>query len=111
MRHHSAPSAAYKVRLGLLALAALLPALPPAWAAEPLVFKEAGRTGVELPSGERVAVSLPQGADLSAAYDTSSGWLATGTKPAAGGREIVLLSGRGPAVNAAKSIPPPPGRG
>lgn len=107
MRHFCALPVPCKVRFALLGLAALLTSLP-AGAAEPRIVKKAGLSSVELSPGERVTPALPEGAELSAAYDTASGWLATGTRPAEGGREIVLLTGRGAA---ARALSPPPGRG
>jgi hypothetical protein len=89
---------------------ALLMATAPLGAAErpPVLLAAAGEARLELPSGERVSVRLPQDATLDVTASLDTGWLAAGTQPAAQtGRGLLLLTGDGKSVSA---LPAPPGQ-
>jgi hypothetical protein len=77
-------------------------------AARPAIFKAAAAARLDLSAAEQISLPLAEGAELAAADETRTGWIAAGTRPAAGGlgREIFLLSGQGERSSA---LPAPPG--
>ena len=106
----------FKCLIPLLLFVAAMPAMvasaPLAGAGRPpLAFTAGGETRLELASGERLTLPLPAGAEVAATAALGDGWLAAGTAPgAAGGREIVLLTGRAGGHGAVAALPPPAGR-
>ncbi|HXT20962.1 MAG TPA: hypothetical protein VN923_09445, partial [Thermoanaerobaculia bacterium] len=105
------------VSFGLLA-AALLAA--PAAASPRLLAAGDGETPLRLrvdgdgariaaASGAEARLPLPAGASVDAFAATRGGWLAAGSVPVAGGRELALWSG-GNDKAVATALSPPPGR-
>ena len=66
--------------------------------------------GASVIGGEaaEVRVAVPPGGSIDAFHATRGGWLAVGSVPVMGGRELALWRGQGGA--AASTMPPPPGR-
>lgn len=97
-------------RFHIIAISALLSLAGRAGAeaSRPLVLPARDGARLELSSGERISLPLPQGAEIEAALAIDEGWLAAGVRPDTAGRsEIFLLTGDESAVN---ELPPPPGR-
>src|SRR5215213_6326831 len=82
-----------------------------AGASRPLLLPSEDGARLELPSGERISLPLPRGAEMRTALsldDGDGGWIAAGVRPDASGRsEVLLLTGD---ESAATELPPPPGR-
>lgn len=76
----------------------------------PILVSASGGARLELASGERVPVELPQGAALEATASLEIGWLAAGTRPVSQDsreRDLLLILGNGQTVS---SLPIPQGR-
>ena len=77
-------------------------------ASRPLVLPARDGARLELSSGERISLPVPQGAAIESALTINEGWLAAGVRPDTAGRsEIFLLTGDESSVT---ELPPPPGR-
>jgi hypothetical protein len=77
-------------------------------AARPLLLPGQDGALLQLPSGERISLPVPQGAEIETALAIDEGWIAAGVRPDAAGRsEILLLTGDESTVT---ELPPPPGR-
>ena len=77
-------------------------------ASRPLLLPAEDGARLQLASGERIALPVPHGAEVTTALDIEEGWIAAGVRPDPSGRsEIFLLTGDESAVT---ELPPPPGR-
>src|SRR4051794_19587776 len=95
----------------LLAIPAAAGAAPRLWvtgaAAAPVRLRvDAARATVER-DGRRIDLALPAGAAVDAFVTTRRGWLAAGSMPTMGGRELALWQD---AAGGAQAIAPPPGK-
>jgi hypothetical protein len=103
----------------LALLAALAAAAMPAAGASRLVLAASGEADLRLrldaqgarveTAGANVPLPLPAGGAVDAIVATRDGWIAAGSVPVVGGRELALWEGRTEKA-AAQPVPPPPGR-
>lgn len=103
-------SASGRQALKSLIWLAVAAALTPPWAGageRPVVLRAAAPGAIELPSGERVRLSLPAGSAVAAVEPLQGGWIAAATRPAGAGRRIALLAASG-GSGAPVEIPAPP---
>lgn len=75
-----------------LFLAVAASAVTPAAASGPRLVGQGAASAVELPGGERVAVGLPAGGELTAVAALGDGWVATGTRRTATGTDLLLVA-------------------
>lgn len=74
----------------------------------PLLLPARDGARLQLASGERISLPVPDGAEVTTALDIEEGWLAAGVRPDTAGRsEIFLLTGDESSIT---ELPPPPGR-
>ncbi|HEV8631577.1 MAG TPA: hypothetical protein VGV61_14765 [Thermoanaerobaculia bacterium] len=73
---------------------------------------EAGIDSEPGAAGRGWRLTLPRGGDVEAFVATGEGWLAAGSVPVTGGRELALWAGDAPQPGGggSRSLPPPPGR-
>lgn len=82
-------------------------------ASRPLLLLDEEGARLQLPSGERISLPVPRGAEMRTALSLDEGWIAAGVRPIAAGpdasgrSELLLLTGD---ESSATELPPPPGR-